>query len=380
MIACLLMAGGAGGDADTDGDGLSDFQEVHKYFTDPDRPDSDGDGVPDGDRDERREFTYSLRTVLKIMPPITESALSDDYQDGWVRDRGDDYVELEIVHYPLNTVAESIRANPGWREVAASMTDHLAPGPTTNWDDAMRRDLLRELAADGIEVETLSERRVIERVSRWLLGRVEYLNSSAYAIRFRDGRPQLLPGFEDSFKAIMWNPQGTVEEQFEHELYGRGMYYGRTTGSCTSAANYLTTCLRAVGVPTRMVRAVPVVDASDPRQHELARRGITHARVRRAVLAALDRLGSSFAAHTYNEVYVGGRWHRLNYDRLGQNILDEGVMGLMTHVHVYNDLAEAGIADTWGVWVASGSREEPFLHSNPYHTVELSDLFGEHMD
>jgi len=43
--------------ADTDGDGLSDYAEVCKYRTDPRAPDSDGDGKPDGEWDERREYT-----------------------------------------------------------------------------------------------------------------------------------------------------------------------------------------------------------------------------------------------------------------------------------------------------------------------------------
>ena len=43
-------------DSDTDRDGLTDFAEVHKHFTDPKKADSDGDGIPDGDWDERREF------------------------------------------------------------------------------------------------------------------------------------------------------------------------------------------------------------------------------------------------------------------------------------------------------------------------------------
>ncbi|MFY9824739.1 MAG: hypothetical protein WAM82_25400, partial [Thermoanaerobaculia bacterium] len=34
--------------ADTDGDGLSDGDEVHRYHTDPLREDTDGDGIPDG--------------------------------------------------------------------------------------------------------------------------------------------------------------------------------------------------------------------------------------------------------------------------------------------------------------------------------------------
>src|SRR5262249_48229056 len=34
---------------DTDGDGVLDGDEVHKYHTDPLNPDSDGDGLTDGD-------------------------------------------------------------------------------------------------------------------------------------------------------------------------------------------------------------------------------------------------------------------------------------------------------------------------------------------
>jgi len=34
-------------DVDSDGDGLSDFREIHKYFTDPKKADSDGDGYGD---------------------------------------------------------------------------------------------------------------------------------------------------------------------------------------------------------------------------------------------------------------------------------------------------------------------------------------------
>ena len=42
------------GETDTDGDGLSDFQERHKYRTDPARKDSSGTGTPDGNGSQRR--------------------------------------------------------------------------------------------------------------------------------------------------------------------------------------------------------------------------------------------------------------------------------------------------------------------------------------
>ena len=43
---------------DTDGDGLTDFDEYCKYKTNPLKKDSDSDGIPDGDWNERREFNF----------------------------------------------------------------------------------------------------------------------------------------------------------------------------------------------------------------------------------------------------------------------------------------------------------------------------------
>src|SRR5262249_20847656 len=134
-----------GPDVDTDGDGLSDFQEVHKYRTDPTKFSTAGDGVSDGDWWRRREFTYTIRTVVKVMPPVNVDCMSDDYQDARVLGKGANFVELEVIHYPLNTNAEGIRSNPDWRRDAATMKELLRPGITTNWDDAMRRDFIAAL-------------------------------------------------------------------------------------------------------------------------------------------------------------------------------------------------------------------------------------------
>src|SRR5207253_4926106 len=131
--------------------GLSDFPEIHKYRTDPRKFSTASDGISDGDRQRRREFTYTIRSVVKVMPPVNLERLDDDDQDARVLARGEDFVELEVIHYPLNTNAETIRSNPGWKRDAARMPEYLRPGITTNWDDAMRRDLVAALKADGID-------------------------------------------------------------------------------------------------------------------------------------------------------------------------------------------------------------------------------------
>src|SRR5262245_25047735 len=82
LVVPFFVTGWAvGKDADSDGDGLSDYHEVHKYRTDPKKKDTAGKGIPDGDRRQRREFTYSVRAVIRVMPPYNLAALDDDYQD-----------------------------------------------------------------------------------------------------------------------------------------------------------------------------------------------------------------------------------------------------------------------------------------------------------
>src|SRR5262245_8782978 len=138
----LLTSATAATEPDSDGDGLSDFLEVHKYGTDPGKFSSAGDGISDGDWDRRREFTYTVRSIIKVMDPVNTYCLNDDYQDARVLSRHDNYLELEVIHYPLNTLAEAIGANPHWRRDAEAFGEYLRPGATTNWDESMQRELV----------------------------------------------------------------------------------------------------------------------------------------------------------------------------------------------------------------------------------------------
>jgi hypothetical protein len=364
-------------DVDSDGDGLSDFQEVHKYFTDPKRRSTAGTGVSDGEWDERREFTYSVRTVVRVMPPYHLAAVNDDYQDARVRQETKDFVELEVISYPLNTNAEAITANPDWKRDYAGMTEYLRPGVTTNWDESMGKELLSELSQSGIDPNRLTDRELVEKVSGWLFRRCKYRPMfGTMFVGFAGDKPSVLPGLDSAFDREKGDPKWTVQEQFDHELLGRGMFGHRTCGSCTSSAVLLTTVLRALGIPTRMVLAIPVADVNDPEQLALVEKGLRHHRVRAEVLDGLLGVGRGFVSHTFNEVFVGNRWRRLNYSKLGQNVLDRKNFGLMIHVHTFNDLSEANLGPTWGRRFALGLRDENFKTSNPYRTLEVSDHFG----
>lgn len=123
-----------------------------------------------------------------------------------------------------------------------------------------------------------------------------------------------------------------------------------------------------------MILCIPPADGSDPSQVEMLEKGLSHHRVRHAV--SMGVLSEGFTSHTFCEVFVGGRWRRLNYTTLGQNVLERNYLGLMIKVHTFKDLAEAKLAETWGTRYARGQRSELFPRNNPYRLLEVSDHFG----
>ena len=378
VLLCVFTAMEArGSDVDSDKDGLSDYQEIHKYFTDPKQGDSDGDGIQDSDWQERSEYTYTIRSVVKVMRPCNTSVINDDYQDAHVLSETNDYVELEVIHYPFNTNAEAIEGTRQWQNQPEELRVYLRPGITTNWDETMRRDLLAGLQKAGIQRERLTDKQVVEKVSEWLLshGKYRYMFGT-YFVHFPKGQAKVFPGLEDAFRREKGNTDLTFQQHLQHEVFGKGMFYNRSYGTCTSTATYLTTGLRAVGIPTRMILAIPLVDSSDPKQIQMIQEHISNHQVRRTLSRGLPPAG--FSAHTFNEVYVGGRWRRLNYGKLGQNTYGQGAMGMLTHVHTFNDLSEAGLTKTWGWRYGRGEKDGTFRGSNPYRTTEISDRFGIH--
>jgi hypothetical protein len=364
-------------DLDSDGDGLPDFQEIHKYRTDPHKKHTAGQSTSDGDWDMRRQFTYSIRSVIRVMPPYNLQAMNDDYQDVRVLAETKEHVELEVISYPLNTNADAIQGNPNWKKDYAGMKEDLAPGTTTNWDDRMRDQLLRELRQSGIDPERLTDKEVVERVSRWLLTSSKHTNMfCTFFVHYPGGKPAIFPGLESAFQHGQGDRNWTPQQQFDRELLGKGMYEHKTYGTCTSAAVYWATVLRALGIPTRMILTIPLVDPCDDAQLDMVHKNIKHHQVRSTISNGLLAAGSGFTAHTYLEVYVGRRWRRLNYATLGQNTLDRNYLGLMVHVHTFRDLSEANLAATWGRRYALGQRDQNFRYSNPYRTLAISDLFG----
>jgi hypothetical protein len=179
------------------------------------------------------------------------------------------------------------------------------------------------------------------------------------------------------FEANKGNKSWSDMELFQHEALGKEMFYNKAHGSCTSSSVYWTTILRAIGIPTRTVIAIPPFNVADSSQYNLLNQ-LSHAETAKKMFQGTDAIRGSFAAHTFNEVFVGGRWVRLNYDNLGQPLVDVNYFGELIHINTFNDLSEVDLATTWAEYVYGKVGFERFSRVNPYQTLSMSDLFGTH--
>jgi transglutaminase-like putative cysteine protease len=322
-----------------------------------------------------KEDTYTITSVLRILNPVNVDDMSDDFQDAHLLTRDKDSITVEVTYYPF--YQPPIEDNPNWRKDDAEMAQYLRPTPSENWDEAMQSDLIAELHEAGIDPDRLTDKQLVEQVSRWAMKRAHSTDAfSIWGVYFPQGKATVYPDLREAFDHQKPNTTWSDQQMFEQEALGRAMFYNKVHGSCTSSAVYLATILRALGIPTRIVFCVPPFDPNDEAQARVFYAGVHHQRARETVRAALDGTGG-FQNHLFNEVYIGHHWVRLNYSTLGQPILDARYFGLLTHIYTCSDLSQVPLAQTWGMRYFRYPADQPKLSSvNPYQLISVTDHFG----
>ena len=366
-----------GAKRDDANDKLTEYVKVHKYSIDPQHVNAPGTLGVNG-VDERKEFTYTITTVMRIAKPFNLADMTDDYQDARLISEDQDSATIEFVYYPHNTNKEAIGDDPDWKRDDAGMTQYLRPTVTENWDEQMRADLIAELRKDGIDPDKLTDKQLVTQVSHWLMRRNHFTKTFAvWYVYYPDGKPEVFPSLLTNFDREKSSPDMTDQALFDSEVLGRSMFYNRTRGSCTSSAVLMATVMRALGIPTRIAFFVPAADGNDPQQRKMLLENIHDNAIRATVLHGLPNTQHTFSNHLYNEVFIGKRWVRLNYDVLGQNIADEKYFGLMTHILNTDSLSHVPMAETWGSRYAKYPDFSPKLSSvNPYQLLSVSDHYG----
>ncbi len=311
---------------------------------------------------------YTITTTLKLAQPYDVRAMNDEFQSARLLEEKDGAGTFEITYRPFHV--QTVTANPNWRTDDAKMDEFLRRRPAANWNPDLRAQILADLKADDIDPSQLDDKTLVERLAGWAIKRSRFNDQfGLWMVQFGHGKAEVPANLRASFTDN--EPKGMSDEEiFNREVFGDGMYRNRTHGSCTSTSTYMATILRAVGIPTRIILTVPAADGNDPEQVKMLLAAIRRDQTRHTVKMGLPHGG--FSNHVYNEVWIGGKWIRLNYNRLAQPILDQSYMGLMTHVYTANDVSEVPFPTTWGARYAL--HEGPKLSSeNPYQLLAAKD-------
>ena len=283
--------------SDTDGDGLSDYDEYCKYRTDPTKKDSDEDGKPDGDWQERREYAYSIRATCEIRPPSSLEMINDLYQDARsVKKKAtlSDARVVEVLIFPFATA--HVYAQPFPKDDSdKELREYIQPTASMNFSPEMTEeieDIVQGAATDVEAIEKMlqwmnSETSLEKRLPHW-----EYLN-------IFDGK-------------IVWHKSfgsPARDEQFlETNFLGDSMFKNKVHGTCSSIAISRGAMFRAAGLPTRLIQTLPLMTRYSEDPEPLA----DQLRMRAMAKGYDWGPGSGGANHTYNEVFLNNRWVRVD--------------------------------------------------------------------
>ncbi len=423
-------------DIDSDGDGLSDHQEIYKYGTDPFKKDSDGDGIPDGDWNERKEYAYTVTNIIEFIGIPNLEEMNDDYQDARIVNinmnhsaasnseldaimqydrekynvfsydstlpssfliilnkdnvlnpniKGTITTIVEVVQYPYNGNGYAIESNRNWKQDYASMKEWLSPGLTTTYDAKMTKDIIDTLAKRGIRIDRMTDKQVVEAVSKYLLNEftaVREHSPISYFVTVKNGVPTIDDRFlrEPGLVQTAQELGCTVKELPSRMFNAKSMWYMTEYGACSSYATLQAGVLKAIGIPTRLIETIP------QSEHYIydnwtKRLNFSNGEVLNDIIIGIEP--RAFTDHWYNEVFVGGRWVRLNYATLGQNTYDpsSSFFGLAMATKIQKDVTDRIETETKGsFWTRTKRNILGGIVNNPFKSIKLYDQIGKYSD
>jgi len=346
-------------DLDFDQDGLSNISELVKYGTNPYEQDSDNDGIPDGDWDERREYRYSVRVIMRIRQPFDLEAMNDDmFQDARIVEQEDaeGYSTLEILLFPITGIPLTPSAFPP-TDLPQEVQAYTLPGLTTNFSQAMQEEV------DNIVGNATNDVHAVYEILEWI-------SINVRADRNRHARALVFYYTYEVDEAVylrnLWpGVSGNVMQGTY--LYADSMYWNSTTGDSCSYSTLMCSMLRAAGLPCRILQTLDPI--------------YSHVEQSQEYVSTLERFWNDeyenhsakpaeWLNHCYMEAYLGGVWVRvgetINFYQESRfyDAYQMQVDTLNIKILSVADLTEVNFSQTYPTnWITE----------RPYYTLQIED-------
>ena len=337
--------------SDTDNDGLSDYEEIQKYLTNPLNADSDGDEITDAEWAERREYTRTYNAVVDLRLPYSLEDMNDFYQDAKLLGKiSDEVSRFEIVLYPD---AEEL-LNPS--EYIPKENIYTQTTFAKNYNALMQHELRTKVTDSKTDLQALQKLQDIFNEFEHVNLHKGYGYSTDLPLQFQ----------------YYMNPQGIIEatwqgyptifsmdELLNHFFFAEGMYYNRTRGACSSSATMRGALFRAAGLEEQTIFTIPLFYSLKSDQTVFKVNNIQ-------VKNYSNQSDNSYnvADHFFNIVRIGNRWIRVD-----TGIIDTGLLGpyiklLNTHDQAY---------ESWIFW-----NYQTYKEKRPYRYISVIELAPVH--
>ena len=421
---------------DYDNDGLLDYYEIYRNFTDPNNPDSDGDCILDGDWNERNEFTYSYEQDIRLFRNYDLDFMSKHpYQEIMVYETTDEYADVTVRIYPFNILHNTVVGNPNWKKDNLKLIGELRPGKINDWDKEMQEDLLADLLKHGINPEEMTDIEIVFEVINffnnvynvseeferlfenlefhmydWYLVYDEYGNYSINekALKSRGGNvyEEIMNEVEEARKRMSLEKgvHWTMEDILSLHGSAKKAYYEKLHGSCSGTSLYYANIFQALGIPARVM---PIQTAYDSTKHDddvkkyhsiidIQIDDLANRQVKEAWNYMVHEDGSG-SGHVTNQVFLGNRW--VNIDIAGNQKFNYPSIGefLVFHKESEYDYSDnlSEYTDFWLGFIPSAPASFKMYKSLNFEsaldkigtgvnnfgekTYSIRDLYGEHI-
>lgn len=155
----------------------------------------------------------------------------------------------------------------------------------------------------------------------------------------------------------------SLNKLLEQTYFADSMFKKRQFASCVSRGILRAGLLRAAGLPTRLVSAIPLLYGCESEKESLIQR-LQNEKLREGVYV-VAKANPFIVDHSYNEVYLNNHWIRVDY------AVNEGIFFADRYPFVkiltFADWSEVDFSKTWG-W-------ENWPDNRPYRTLSVEDRF-----
>ena len=346
---------------DTDADGLTDYEEHCKYWTNPTLADSDGDGISDADWNERREYAYSIRVVLELKPPWNLKAMNDLFQDArLVESNGPNYQKVEVIVYPYASPVLLPTAYPSQRTPEV-FNEYTQPTTDLNYSTEMQVEIQRILSGATHTLDVLA--RLQHEIGKMKLT-IPLYAPFVYTYKQQD---ELVvdPSFFESLDHEVTETE--IQEALTVNYFGDSMFNRKQYGACISRARLLASMLRSAGIPARVTMAVPMLYYyKGMGEWKRLMKNLNNEAVTGSFSYEKPSVPHEVAivGHSQVEAYLNNHWIRLGY-QLNEGPLFAGTDQVFVKIIDAADFTEVDFTKTWS--------PVQWVKERPYKTVELSD-------